>query len=107
MSTTQFKEVNSSSVSWTQYIRRDWYRVLVQDEIEETVLPDIAAGAWTFDILNIYGDWPQGRNTDEKKLWMSAGWFQHKGMSASMTTSVLSEEHRYGEQVVSLCLPTR
>jgi hypothetical protein len=107
MSSTQFKEVNSSSVSWTQYIRRDWYRVLVQDEIEEKVLPDIAAGAWTFDVCNRSGDWPQGRKTDENNLWMSAGWFQHKGMSASVTTAVLSEEHRYGEQVASLCLPTR
>jgi hypothetical protein len=88
-------------------MRRDCSRLLLQDEIEDTELPDIAASAWTFEVLNISGDWPQGRNTDEKNLWMSAGWFQQKGMDASMTKSVLSEEHRYGEHVASLCLPTR
>jgi hypothetical protein len=102
MTTTQLKKVNSSCVSWVQYIRRDCPRLLIQDEIEDTEMPDIAASAWTFDGLNIYGDWPQGRNTDQKNLSMSAGWFQHNAMAESMTQSVLLEEHRYGERVASL-----
>ena len=102
MTTTQLKKVNSSSVSWVQYMRRDCPRILIQDEIEGTEMPDIAASAWTFDVLNMYGDWPQGRNTDKKNLWMSAGWFQHETMAPSMTQSVLGEEHRYGERVASL-----
>ena len=65
-------------------------------------MPDIAAVAWTFDVVNVYGDWPQGRNTDKQNLWMSPGWFQHYNMAACMTHSVLGEEHRYGERVASL-----
>jgi hypothetical protein len=102
MTTTQLKKVNSSSVSWAQYMRRDCSRLLIQDEIEDTELPVLAASAWTFEVLNISGDWAQGRNTDEKNLWMSAGWFQQKAMDASMRKSGLIEEHRYGERVASL-----
>jgi hypothetical protein len=102
MTTTQLKKVNSSCVTWMQYMRRDCPRLLIQDEIEDTEMPDIGASAWPFDVLNVYGDWPQGRNTDYKNLWMSAGWFQHKDMEASMSQSVLNEEHRYGDRVASL-----
>ena len=83
-------------------MRRACPRLLIQDEIEDTEMPDIAASAWTFEVWNVYGDCPQGRKTDNKSLWMSAGWFQHKVMEASMSQSVLTVEHRSGDLVASL-----
>jgi hypothetical protein len=101
MMTTQLKKVNSSAVSWVQYMLRDCPRLVLDDEIEDTQMADIAAVAWTFDVVNVYGDGPQGRNADKKNLWMSPGWFQHYNMAVCMTLSVLGEEHRYGERVAS------
>jgi hypothetical protein len=50
MTTTPLKKVNSSSVSWVPYVRRDCPRRLVQDGIGDTPTPGIAAVAWTIAV---------------------------------------------------------